>query len=344
MHLPAETHARRSPRPARRFGVLVKAGVLVLAAVVVAQPSAWAARSVLPTPQAPVAQPAEAEAPQPYVGQSSCAPFAKSGVRKFRDLILDTYGRGSDGGTKRACNVGSKSEHKEGRAWDWMVNASVKKDKRVADKVIAWLLADGPDGQTNVQARRLGVMYIIWNGRIWGSYNDTWKQLSAGSHQHTDHVHFSFSWAGATGKTSFWSGQVRNVDYGPCPVYAGQPAVIRTKPNPVACSSDTLLTPPTTRMPLLWFGSVDQKVRWAQRKLGVNPTGRFNAATRRAVAAYQVGAGLPRTGALDQPTWAKIRPKSVIAAEPVAPTVPGPVTPVPEGPVTPHVPGEHDHD
>ena len=36
--------------------------------------------------------------------------------------MLATYHRGSDGGIVRACAIGAPSEHKEGRAWDWMLD------------------------------------------------------------------------------------------------------------------------------------------------------------------------------------------------------------------------------
>jgi hypothetical protein len=65
-------------------------------------------------------------------------------------------------------------------------------------------------------ARRLGVMYIIHNRRIWGSYRagEGWRPY-VGANPHTDHVHFSFSWAGARKQTSYWDGT---------PVTYGSPA------------------------------------------------------------------------------------------------------------------------
>ncbi len=47
-------------------------------------------------------------------------------------------------------------------------------------------------------ARRFGIMYIIWNHQIWGTYAPQrgWAPYT-GSVPHTDHIHFSFSWDGA---------------------------------------------------------------------------------------------------------------------------------------------------
>ena len=55
-------------------------------------------------------------------------------------------------------------------------------------------MAKGPDGKSAYWARRLGIMYIGYNKRIWGSYraSEGWRKLS-NSNPHTDHVHFSFS-------------------------------------------------------------------------------------------------------------------------------------------------------
>src|SRR5438270_170493 len=55
---------------------------------------------------------------------------------------------------------------------------------------------------------------------IWGAYlaDQGWRPYE-GVSPHTDHIHISFSWAGALGQTSFWTGQVANV--GPVSLVAG---------------------------------------------------------------------------------------------------------------------------
>jgi hypothetical protein len=50
-------------------------------------------------------------------------------------------------------------------------------------------------------------MYFIWDRHIWRSYNQPELGLAhpySGPHPHRDHVHFSFSAAGAAGRTSYW--------------------------------------------------------------------------------------------------------------------------------------------
>ncbi|MEZ4369586.1 MAG: hypothetical protein R3B07_02135 [Polyangiaceae bacterium] len=74
-------------------------------------------------------------------------------------------------------------------------------ERDIAYTVIDWLLKTDQHGNACALARRFGVMYMIWNKRIWGSYRSPngscassgWSNYS-GSNPHTDHVHLSFSW------------------------------------------------------------------------------------------------------------------------------------------------------
>src|SRR5947199_832060 len=151
----------------------------------------------------------------PYQPQTKCTSKAQLGVVKFRALILKTYTGTGDDGIVRGCKVGGTSEHKEGRAWDWAV--SVKNPRQVAQvkTLVNWLFASDAYGHKYAMARRLGIMYIIWNKKIWGTYSASsgWRPYSCsgvtGCHQ--NHVHFSFSRAGASGKTSYWTKVVVNV-------------------------------------------------------------------------------------------------------------------------------------
>ncbi|MEV7192288.1 hypothetical protein AB0N81_10840 [Streptomyces sp. NPDC093510] len=106
-------------------------------------------------------------------------------------------------GILRPPDVGGRSEHKEGRAWDWRVCSACQ--GRDAAELLDWLLASDGLGRPCAAARRFGLMYIIWDSRIWGSYAalDGWRAYE-GPNPHADHVHFSFSWKGATGTTSWW--------------------------------------------------------------------------------------------------------------------------------------------
>ncbi len=152
----------------------------------------------------------------PYVGQSECKPRPKPGVVAFRDRVLEAYPATRPGSISRACDVGGRSEHKEGRAWDWGVSASVASERTTAREVRDWLMATDGRGNADAMARRLGIMYFIWNRHWWTSWDPTWHVYCrdrngrcitpSGSvaHPHDDHMHVSFGWRGARMKTSFW--------------------------------------------------------------------------------------------------------------------------------------------
>ncbi|QWC84141.1 hypothetical protein KLP28_11045 [Nocardioidaceae bacterium] len=141
-----------------------------------------------------------------YVGQTTCSPTAKRGTTAFANLLLRTYPRSSSLGIVRACNVGGTSEHKEGRAFDWGMDYYDATERKQVAKLMGWLLKTDRHGNHWANARRLGIQYMIWNRRIWSAYraSEGWRPYT-GSSAHRDHVHFSLSWTGARGKTSFWN-------------------------------------------------------------------------------------------------------------------------------------------
>ena len=152
----------------------------------------------------------------PYQGQDACDPTAKPGAVALRDLVLAAYPDTGDSGIVRACNVGGTSEHKEGRAWDWRVSASDPQDVEDVEDFFAWLLGPDEHGNPAAMARRLGVMYVIWDSQIWKSYQaDRGWQPYSGASPHTDHVHVSLGWAGALAETSYWTGTVAPVRSSP---------------------------------------------------------------------------------------------------------------------------------
>ena len=140
-----------------------------------------------------------------YASQTKCDPVAKPGTLALRSMFLRKFG-GGDLGIVRSCSIGGASEHKEGRAWDWSLNANSAADRKRANQAIRWMLSTDAAGNRYAKARRLGVMYIIWNRKIWRAYDPArgWDTYT-GSSPHTDHMHISLSWAGALKQTSFWT-------------------------------------------------------------------------------------------------------------------------------------------
>lgn len=152
-----------------------------------------------------------------YDGASRCDPDPKPGVVAFQKMVLRAYPGTGAGNISRSCYGGTAtSEHNEGRAWDWGVDAGVPSQKRKADELIAWLIKEDRYGNQHAMARRTGVMYLIWNRRIWfpwGGWEVYCEQKRRGCvdpddggirSPHRDHVHFSFTWPGAREQTTFY--------------------------------------------------------------------------------------------------------------------------------------------
>lgn len=142
----------------------------------------------------------------PYQGQTTCSPTVKPGTAALRAFVMKAFPGTRDSGITRACSVGGRSEHKEGRAWDWGVRYSVASERSKATAFLNWLRKTDSYGNRFANARRLGVQYVIWNRQIWSSYQADagWRPYS-GSDPHTSHIHLSLSWPGALKKTSFFT-------------------------------------------------------------------------------------------------------------------------------------------
>lgn len=144
-----------------------------------------------------------------YDGQDTCDNTPKPGTVDLKTLVLAAYPGTVDWGIARDCGAGGTSEHKEGRAWDWGV-PDPRHDGAVRD-LIRWLFKSDKHGNKHAMARRLGIMYIIHNGKMWRSYNPNvgfspraCDPNASFDDCHYDHVHFSMSWDGANRTTSWW--------------------------------------------------------------------------------------------------------------------------------------------
>jgi hypothetical protein len=193
-----------------------------------------------------------------YEGQTLCDPDAKSGALGLRNLILAHYPTTTSFGIGRPCDMGGRSEHKEGRAFDWGADASDPEDLAAVQSFFRILFAEDAFGNAHALIRRMGVMYIIWDGHIWTSYAQEWQPYS-GSSPHTDHVHISLSWAGALSQTSFWSGRIATGSYAPAmpraagvsdPLPPGSKLAPTPSPTPKATvgpTAEPTATPEATR-------------------------------------------------------------------------------------------------
>ncbi|MGZ6903089.1 peptidoglycan-binding domain-containing protein [Oryzihumus sp.] len=316
---------------------LAAAGAAILLALVagaVAPTSALAApagdtpgeaRSPI-APRVPSGLPSEIEELAEYVPADSCDPTVRRGTKELGQLLVGTYPHTSYQIT-RACGADPlpTSEHYDGRALDWMVSVRTRSQKAEAKTVLSWLFATDKAGHRYANARRLGVMYIIWNGRIWGAYDakEGWRPYSScASHPgvaydttcHRNHVHISLSWEGAQGRTSFWSKQQAAPDYGPCRQPDMNWAAPYTEVNPTRCPTYPRVVPPAHASPLekvltaysgmrLHRGATGPAVTAVQQAVGLTGGGTFGPKTAGAVKGWQRAHHLTASGVVNIPTW-----------------------------------------
>lgn len=202
-----------------------RAALVVVAGAVVASPMAGEAlanRAAVPT--APVTLPAAVDWQAEYQGQHLCSPEAKPGAQRLSDLLDATYGSFTTY-ISRSCATPGISEHEEGRAIDWMVDSEIAAQRTKAWQFLNWLTATGAGGEPGAMARRLGIMYLIYEDKMWRVYRpeDGWTEYSGCSAKpsesydtscHRDHIHISLTWDGAYARTSFWTGRAET--RGPC--------------------------------------------------------------------------------------------------------------------------------
>jgi len=106
----------------------------------------------------------------------------------IRDEIISTFGAPYPVGCLRP---GDSGEHGSGRACDFMMSPGGVMPT-AANRDLGWRIAE----YAKANADRLGVMYVIWEQKIWDSRNPGagWKPMSdRGSitQNHYDHVHIS---------------------------------------------------------------------------------------------------------------------------------------------------------
>jgi hypothetical protein len=286
------------------------------------QTAAAVAAAAKKVPATPTGLPTAIEPLSRYVPQTDCDPSTKKGANLLGRLLTQTYPNTTYGGG-RACTDHPPSEHYDGRAVDWMNSVRNSTQRAQANAVLTWLFAKDTKGNAYAKARRLGVMYIIWNNKIWGSYSRTWSpynncaktpQSSMDTTCHRDHMHISLSWEGGLGRTSFWTKKVAAPDYGPC-----RPSDLNWAPNYTRFNGTPCPRYATVKArsganyvtqraflfsgAQLGSGSSGAPVVAVQNALRVANNGKFGTATVAAVRALQQSQKLRVNGIMNQATW-----------------------------------------
>src|SRR4051812_27816968 len=195
-----------SPRSARRSFAAMALSTLVSAVLSLVAPAA--AFAVVPT--APVKLPGDIEVTAPYQPQTFCDPTVKPGTQALANKLTATYAGTAIVSMVRPCGSDT-SEHYDGRAIDWGVDHRNDRQRLQGSAFLHWLFATDKAGHDHAMARRLGVMYVIWNKQMWGAWSQRWEpytNCSGPTACHVDHMHISLDWSGAMKKTSFWTGNV----------------------------------------------------------------------------------------------------------------------------------------
>ena len=181
--------------------------------------------------------------PATWEPESGCDQTEKKGPKRLRKLLLTTYGL-LPSNILRPC-TSADSGHEEGRALDWMVNVRVPEQRATAEAFLAWLQAPDEFGNPSAMARRLGISYLIWNNAMWRPSTGAWTPYrdcalpkrrfkKYDNTCHRNHVHTSFSWDGALGRTSFYTGFVA------CPEPLSEPWIAQVPPVVVPAAPEVV--------------------------------------------------------------------------------------------------------
>ena len=146
-----------------------------------------------------------------YEPQTTCEASPKAGALRLEQIIKSTYGADQFTWIPRDCDKGGRSEHKEGRAIDWMVDVRDPQQRANAEAFLNWLLGPDAAGRPYGHALQLGIMYIGWHDRFWRGYamDRGWTELKgcfakpeekSDNYCHRNHIHISLTWAGARGE------------------------------------------------------------------------------------------------------------------------------------------------
>jgi hypothetical protein len=149
-----------------------------------------------------------------YQPEKACRDKPRAGTKKLAAWINDSFDGGTAVASMRRCDT-STSEHQDGRAIDWTMDATKKKDRRQVNRFFQRIFAVEDGEHDHALARRMGVMYVIWDDGMYSAYRtsgaDHFERRAYGcgcgskTTRHRDHVHISLSLRGGRGRTSWYT-------------------------------------------------------------------------------------------------------------------------------------------
>ena len=154
-----------------------------------------------------------------YQPQQRCRDTARPGTKALARWVNRRFDGGRAVASMRACSSSGASEHKDGRAVDWSMDATKRAQRIEVRRFLDRLLRPDAAGNEDALARRMGVMYVIWNDRMYASYREfaraAYRSAScprldpcSPTLRHRDHVHISLGKPGSRGDTSWYVGRL----------------------------------------------------------------------------------------------------------------------------------------
>ena len=154
-----------------------------------------------------------------YQPQTRCRHEVRPGTQVLARWINRHYDGGTAAATLRPCSSAGTSEHKDGRAIDWAMDATQAADRAEVDRFLERLFRTDAHGNPDARARRMGIMYVIWDDHMYAAYDGfevkDYRSSSCVKLQdcsptlrHRDHVHISLSRPGGRGSTTWYAGRV----------------------------------------------------------------------------------------------------------------------------------------
>jgi hypothetical protein len=151
-----------------------------------------------------------------YQGEHGCRAHPMTGTKRLAAWIDKKFDGGAARATMRACSS-SVSEHQDGRAIDWSMDATRAADRAEVGRFLAAIFATDADGEEHALARRMGIMYVIWNDHMYRAYGNPHfakddylssscrtKRKCSKTLRHRDHVHISLSRPGGRATTTWY--------------------------------------------------------------------------------------------------------------------------------------------
>lgn len=149
-----------------------------------------------------------------YQPEDGCRDRPRAGTKQLAAWVTKAFGGGTALASLRRCDR-STSEHQDGRAIDWSMDAAKRADRREVRRFLGRIFAADADGEGHALARRMGIMYVIWNDQMFSAYPsggaDHFERRDYGcgcgskTARHRDHVHISLGLRGGRGLTSWYT-------------------------------------------------------------------------------------------------------------------------------------------